>query len=104
MKIYPEIETVRELAKEGRYDIVPIRCELMSDIRTPIETLKILKNVSSHCFMLESVTEQEKWGRYTFLGFDPKTCITCTDGQMQAGSLSLETKDPSANLREILGR
>ncbi len=48
--------------------MAPVCCELMSDIRTPIEVLRILKNVSTHCFLLESVTEQEKWGRYTFLG------------------------------------
>ena len=103
MKVYPELGTIKALAGEGKYDIAPIRCELMSDIRTPIEALKILKNVSSHCFMLESVTEQEKWGRYTFLGFDPKLCVTCTDGELQAGDLSLKTSNPSEKVREILG-
>ena len=103
MKIYPELETIRELAKEGKYDIAPIRCELMSDIRTPIEVLKTLKNVSSHCFILESVTGQEKWGRYTFLGFDPKMNITCTDGRLETGNRTVRTKDPSGDLREILG-
>ena len=69
MKITPDLETLRALAKEGKYDVAPVCCELLSDIRTPIEALKILKNVSTHCFLLESVTEREKLGRYTFLGF-----------------------------------
>ena len=99
MRITPDLKTLRALAKEGKYDVAPVRCELLSDIRTPIEALKILKNVSTHCFLLESVTEREKWGRYTFLGFDPKMSITCTDGRLQAGSLTLETDDPSACLR-----
>ena len=103
MKVIPDLETLKKLSREGRYDVAPIRCELMSDIRTPIETLRILKNVSSHCFILESVTDAEKWGRYTFLGFDPKMSITCKDGHLQAGSLSVETADPSACLRQILG-
>ena len=102
MKVLPDLETLKALAREGKYDVAPVRCELLSDIRTPIEALKILKNVSTHCFMLESVAEREKWGRYTFLGFDPKMSITCTDGKMEAGSLTLETKDPSACLRQIL--
>ena len=102
MHVSPDLDTLRDLAKDGRYDIAPISSELLSDIRTPIETLRILKNVSSHCFLLESVTEQENWGRYTFLGFDPKMSITCTDGQMTAGSLTLKTDDPSACLRQIL--
>ena len=52
--------------------------------------------------MLESVTEKEKWGRYTFLGFDPKMEITCLDGEMKAGDLTFKTENPSAYLRQIL--
>lgn len=33
--------------------------------------------------MLESVEDQERWGRYTFLGYDPKMCITCLDGHIK---------------------
>ncbi len=64
--------------------------------------MKILKNVSTHCFMLESAWADRKWGRYTFLGFDPKLEITCTDGQMQIGSLRFQTENPSEYLRQIL--
>ncbi len=38
---------------------------------TPIEVLRILKEISKHCYMLESVEDSQKWGRYSFLGFDP---------------------------------
>ena len=45
---------------------------------------------------------RETWGRYTFLGFDPKMEITCTDGEMKAGNLTFKTDNPSACLRQIL--
>ena len=77
-------------------------CELLSDLCTPIQALKKLKNVSTHCYILESVDGREKWGRYTFLGFDPKLEVTCLDGEMKVGSLTFRTKDPSAYLRQIL--
>ena len=64
--------------------------------------MKILKNVSNHCYMLESAQQNEKWGRYTFLGFDPKLEITCRDGEMKAGNIKFKTDDPSAYLRQIL--
>ena len=83
MKILPEISKVKTLAAEGKYDIIPISTEILSDIRTPIETMKILKNVSTHCYMLESVAESERWGRYTFLGFDPKISVTVEDGKIR---------------------
>ena len=102
MSVVPDLEALRAIAAEGKYRVAPVRCELLSDIRTPIEALKVLKNIARHCFILESVTEREKWGRYTFLGYDPKMLITCTDGHFQAGSLRMETRDPSACLRQIL--
>lgn len=102
MKFSPTLEEVRKIAETGEYKVLPISCEILSDICTPIEAMKMLKNVSTHCYMLESVAEKEKWGRYTFLGFDPKMEITCIDGEMKAGNIQFKTEDPSAYLRQIL--
>ena len=102
MKVSPDFEEVRRIAESGRYNVLPVSCEILSDILTPIEAVRILKNISSHCFMLESAEEKEKWGRYTFLGFDPKMEITCTAGKMKVGGLSIDTEEPSAVLRQIL--
>ena len=102
MKVIPDLQEIRRLAGSGAYRVAPVACELMSDIRTPIQAVRILKNVSSHCFLLESVEGKEKWGRYTFLGFDPKLSITCTDGDMRIGSLKIRTDDPAVYLRQIL--
>lgn len=102
MKFLPSIEEIQKIAAGGAYKVVPVSCEMLSDICTPIEALKILKNVSNHCYLLESVAEKEKWGRYTFLGFDPKMEITCLNGEMKAGDLTFQTDDPSAYLRQIL--
>lgn len=102
MKYLPSLEKAAEIAKSGKYDILPVSCEILSDICTPIEALRILKNVSSHCYILESVTGNEKWGRYTFLGFDPKLEITCSNGKMKVGDLNVTTDNPSIQIREIL--
>lgn len=102
MEIKPGLEEVKRIAATGEYKVLPVSCEILSDICTTIEAMKILKNVSSHCYMLESVAEQEKWGRYTFLGYDPKMEITCTGGEMTAGSIRLKTDDPAQVLRELL--
>ena len=91
-------------AAAGSYNVLPVSCEILADICTPIEALKILKNVSTHCYLLESAQPSEKWGRYTFLGLDPKMEITCQNGCMKAGELTFETQDPSQTLREILAQ
>jgi len=102
MKIIPSMEEVRRLAAMGAYSIFPVSCEIFSDFTTPIETMRVLKNVSAHCYMLESAQANDRWGRYTFLGYDPKLAITCMNGELNAGSLSIKTDDPSAILRQLL--
>lgn len=104
MKYSPSLAEVESIAATGNYSIVPISCEILSDICTPIEAMQILKGVSTHCYMLESALANETWGRYTFLGFDPKMEITCVNGEMRAGDISFKTDNPSTVLREILAR
>ena len=102
MKISPDFSEVGKVAASGDYTVLPVSCELLSDFTTPIETMKILKNVSTHCYMLESAQANETWGRYTFLGFEPKMEITCIDGEMKIGNLKFKTDNPAAYLRQIL--
>ena len=102
MHVSPSLQEVRRIAESGQYRVLPVSCEILSDFTTPIEAMRILKNVSTHCYMLESALANETWGRYTFLGFDPKLEITCRDGQMQVGNLHFETSTPSSYLRQIL--
>ncbi len=98
----PTLEEIKAYANDGRYRAAPVSMEILSDIRTPIEVLRILKNISTHCYLLESVVNQEKWGRYTFLGYDPKFEVTCLNGQMKIGSHSFETRNPGEHIRQII--
>ncbi len=100
--IQPELNVLKELQKQNEYKSVPVSMEILSDIRTPIEVLRILKNISSHCYLLESVSDHEKWGRYTFLGYDPSLEITCQNGHMKVGALSFDTTDPGKYIRQVI--
>ena len=82
MNIRPNFQEASVLAAQGLYKCIPVSTELYSDLYTPIEVLRKLKRVSRHCYMLESIEDNEKWGRYTFLGYDPKLELTCTDGRL----------------------
>ncbi len=104
MNFYPDMETVKKLQEEGNYTIMPVSTQILSDFITPIEALRILKNASKHCYMLESAGADLRWGRYTFLGFDPKLSVTCIDGDLRYGDVHVKTDDPSAHLREILAK
>ncbi len=76
MKIRPSFEEIVNYSKE--YKTVPLSTELVMNY-TPIGIIKKIRAVSSHCFMLESREDSKATGRYTFIGFDPKAEISCTD-------------------------
>ncbi len=98
----PTLEEIKGYAKDGRFRAAPVSMEILSDVKTPIEVLRILKSVSTHCYLLESVVNQEKWGRYTFLGYDPKYEVTCLNGNMKIGPHSFETQNPGEQIRQII--
>lgn len=102
MHFSPSLEDMRALSNEGKYTVLPVSCEILSDFTTPIETMRILKNVSTHCYMLESAMANDTWGRYTFLGYDPKVEITCTHGEMLIGNIKVKTDHPEDYLRQLL--
>ena len=102
MNFLPTLNDVKKIASCKKYNVLPISCEILSDFITPIETMKILKNVSTHCYMLESAQANETGGRYTFLGFEPKLEITCINGEMKIGNLTVKTNNPSDYIRQIL--
>lgn len=102
MKFSPALDEVKKIAATQRYSVLPVSCEILSDFITPIEAMRILKNISTHCFMLESACADEKWGRYTFLGIDPKLEVICAEGEMKAGDIRFKTDNPSNYLRQIL--
>ena len=105
-RYFPSLEDAANYKTE--YKSVPIAREIYSDLRTPIQVLKILKNVSKHVYMLESVENQEKTGRYTFLGYQPKLCITCLNNNLKVidseGKVIREEKvsHPAVCINEII--
>jgi len=98
----PDLEQIKEFSREGKYDIVPVAIEILSDFITPIEALKILKSQSSHVYMLESAMANEYWGRYTFLGYNPTMNIVSENGTLRYGDTEIKTEKPADYIREIL--
>ncbi len=98
------LQQLRDLAASGPYRTLPVSREIFSDIRTPLEVLRALKNVSRHCFLLESVEDSRQWGRYTFLGYDPAMELTCTDHRLTiraGGTVEMKTEHPGTYLKQL---
>ncbi|MDR1815899.1 MAG: anthranilate synthase component I, partial [Clostridiales Family XIII bacterium] len=66
---------------------------------------KVFKRLSRQAYILESLEDTGRRGRYTFLGYDPKLCIDCKDGALNiknGTTLTTRTDDPGATIRQIL--
>jgi anthranilate synthase component 1 len=66
---YPPFEKFEKFASQG--NLIPVYREILADMLTPVSALVKLRG-KSRVFLLESVEGGEKWGRYTFLGADPR--------------------------------
>ncbi len=71
----PTLEQVTQLA--AGYDIIPIQEEIYADMVTPILLLRKIAKSKKNYYLLESIEGGEKWGRYSFLGYDPILRVSC---------------------------
>lgn len=99
-----ELEKIRKYA--GEYDIVPIKKEIFADVITPISLLRKIAAGHRRFYLLESVEGGEKWGRYSFLGYDPVMRVSCFKKQVvidRGGEKEvIETEDSLGVIRDIL--
>ncbi|MFY9177769.1 MAG: anthranilate synthase component I family protein [Caldicoprobacterales bacterium] len=78
--VIPDYHEIKRLAR--KYKLIPICMEVYADFTTPIELLTMISRISSTYYLLESIEGGEKWGRYSFLGFNPIARIICKNGKI----------------------
>src|SRR3954468_3620900 len=72
LELAPSLEEVRELARE--YTLVPLRHTFVADTETPVSAYLKLRG-GGPSFLLESAEQGQRVGRWSFLGFRPRTVI-----------------------------
>ena len=100
-------EEVLKIAGTGYYKLIPVVREILSDIATPVQVMRKLKNVSDHCFLLESVEDSRQWGRYSFLGYNPTMEISLKEHKLYVTDENGEVTEsdcdaPGAFLKELV--
>ena len=79
--MYPTLEKIKNIAQSGEYRRIPVCREVYSDRYTPVEVMRTLRTASRHCYLLESASQTEVWGRYSFLGYEPSGRSTRTEAK-----------------------
>lgn len=90
------------------YTTEPIYKSIYSDLYTPLNILNVLRKTSKDYFLLESLKDQDSWGRYSFLGANPKLKINCKDNIVTIKENNtekmIETSNPKEIIQEIINR
>jgi len=92
LELEPGLDEVRELAR--RHNLVPLRHTFIADCETPVSAYLKLRG-GGPSFLLESAEQGQRVGRWSFLGFRPRTTIRMSLG---------DHPDPYAAVAEELGR
>jgi len=78
--ISPSIEFFCERSALSR--LVPVAGRFISDLDTPLTLFSKIHQSREHVFLFESMEGGEKWGRYSFIGFDPLVTFVSTDNDI----------------------
>jgi len=92
-------------AWEGRFRTAPVACRLTGVERSPSEVFLACRNISKHCFILESLEDTGDSGRYTFIGYDPSLELTCKDGLLTIRSnanFELAVDSPAPYISKVI--
>jgi anthranilate synthase component I len=66
---FPDSTTFADLLQSHR--LVPVYTEIIADLDTPLTLFAKIADTDRNLFLFESMEGGEKWGRYSFIGFDP---------------------------------
>ncbi|MGI8649608.1 MAG: anthranilate synthase component I [Rubrobacter sp.] len=104
-ELTPSLDEARRLARE--YEVVPVYAEFIGDLETPISAVMKFSD-EENVFLLESAEAAERFGRYSFLGFDPKRTLSYRNGVYTVvdsdGVREVAASDPFRGLAEIVGK
>jgi anthranilate synthase component I len=110
----PDLDRARELAATA--NVIPVRYRFIDDLETPVSAFLKLRG-DGPSFLLESA-EQGRLGRWSFLGFRPRSILRWSEGRLSewGGDAAAESgagaepdrvidaADPYAAAAEYLGR
>ncbi len=93
--ISPGLDDFLELGAE--HGVVPLARRVMADLMTPLGVYDQVRG-SGPSFLLESAEHGERWGRYSFVGFDPFLVV-----RSRSGSVTIEGELPVGLSERIAG-
>ncbi|NQT47266.1 MAG: anthranilate synthase component I [Candidatus Omnitrophica bacterium] len=103
---YPSKEEFIKLSEQG--NLIPVYREIIADMDTPVSAFSKIDK-GNYSYLLESVEQGERIGRYSFLGSNPSLVITTKGSEVTIEEGNKKRKisadgDPLKVLKEELAR
>ena len=93
----------------AQYRMIPVTAEIVADLDTPLTLFSKVGDGKEQIFLFESMEGGEKWGRYSFIGYDPLLTLSTKEKQvtltkMAGGLASAEQFEatPLSALRDLI--
>src|SRR3989339_685891 len=77
MEVSPKFDEIN--LKNAQYTHIPLVASFISDTETPISIYKKLSDLKPYSFLLESADNATSFGRYSFIGLNPKKIFEFKD-------------------------
>lgn len=86
------------------HDLIPVSVEVLGDRETAVGAFEALVG-DGPAFLLESVEGGDRWGRWSFLGWDPLFVVSSHDGELSVtgARIDLGEGDPLTRLETVIG-
>src|ERR671927_1024416 len=91
IEVQPGFDEVRELARH--HSVVPLRHTFISDTETPVSAYLRLRG-EGPSFLLESAEQGQRFGRWSFLGVQPRTVMRLQQGVLTVDGAPRDYDDP----------
>src|ERR671937_337373 len=101
LEIGPSLDEVRALARD--HTLVPLRQTFIDDCETPVSAYLKLRG-EGPSFLLESAEQGQRFGRWSFLGFQPRAVLRVAGGLWLVDGEERPCSDPYAAVAEELSR
>src|SRR5213078_486250 len=101
LDIGPSLDEVRELARD--HTLVPLRHTFIADCETPVSAYLKLRG-EGPSFLLESAEQGRRFGRWSFLGVQPRSVLRVDGGRLTVDGVERETDDPYGAVAEELAK
>src|SRR5438874_12288859 len=99
----PSLDEFLKLAQQG--NVIPVFAEFVGDCETPVSAFRKF-NHCPYSFLFESTEKNDVFGRFSFVGFDPRLVIESYGREIRVVRNGIEerfstTTDPLDEVRKL---